>query len=86
MFGGALFFSVFNTSRNQRANKLFFSSSNDYSSMLDDTSVVDSISAAETKDHQHVYDDEEAGVSYNYSLFHFMFVLATLYAMMTLTK
>jgi hypothetical protein len=91
MFAGALFYSVFTTSRNNRANKLFLSSSSssDYSTILDDTSISDDKSALdndEEKTHQHVYDDERSSVSYNYSLFHFMFVLATLYGMMTLTK
>jgi len=91
MFAVALFYSVFTTSRNNRANKLFLSSSStsDYSTILDDASVSDDRSLLddnEEKTHQHVYDDESGSVSYNYSLFHFMFVLATLYAMMTLTK
>jgi hypothetical protein len=87
MFAGALFYSVFTTSRNNRANKLFLSpssSSSDYSTILDDTSVSDV--KDDEKNQQHVYDDEQNSVTYNYSLFHFMFVLATLYAMMTLTK
>ena len=31
-------------------------------------------------------DDEREGVTYNWSLFHIMFLLATLYVMMTLTN
>ena len=87
MFAVALFYSVFTSSRNNRANKLLLSSSpstSDYSTMLDDTSTADDKEGDGTR--QHVYDDEQNSVSYNYSLFHFMFVLATLYAMMTLTK
>ena len=35
---------------------------------------------------QNVYDNEEDEVAYNWSLFHVMFALATLYVMMTLTN
>lgn len=87
MFAGALFYSIITTSRNNRAKKLFFSSSpttSDYSTMLDDTSTTNDDDGDKTR--QHVFDDEQGEVTYNYSLFHFMFVLATLYAMMTLTK
>ena len=33
-----------------------------------------------------VYDDEADGVTYNYSAYHFLLVLATLYIMMTITN
>ncbi|CAF0849838.1 unnamed protein product [Adineta ricciae] len=90
MFTIALFYSVFTSSRNHRAKKLFLSSSNDYSTMLDDASISSDRNLVGDDEgegtRQHVYDDESTAVSYNYSLFHFLFVLATLYAMMTLTN
>ena len=90
LFTVALFYSVITTSRNNRANKLFLtSSSSDYTTILDDGATAaddETLLDDHEKTHQHVYDDEKGAVTYNYSLFHFMFVLATLYAMMTLTK
>ncbi|CAF0974028.1 unnamed protein product [Adineta ricciae] len=86
-----LFYSVITTSRNSRAKKLFLSSSID-STILDDAQLVNSVTddkwilGSDAHHHQRIYDDERGSVKYNYSLFHLMFLLATLYAMMTLTN
>ncbi len=91
MFACALLYSIITSSRNNRARKLFFSSSIDIG-ILDDAQLISSASDnkwvldSEEENHQRVYDDEQGSVTYNYSLFHFMLLLATLYAMMTLTK
>lgn len=37
-------------------------------------------------EHGRVWDNEEDGVAYSWSLFHVVFVAATLYIMMTLTN
>lgn len=50
-----------------------------------DNGASDSGGDAETGG-QRVWDNEDEEVAYNWSLFHFMFALATLYAMMTLTN
>ncbi|CAF2409260.1 unnamed protein product [Rotaria sp. Silwood2] len=91
LFVGSLFYSIITTSRNNRAKKLFLSSPID-STILDDAQLVNSVSGnkwilgSDEHSHQRVYDDECGSVTYNYSLFHLMFVLATLYVMMTLTN
>lgn len=41
--------------------------------------------SAEEGKGQVVWDDEEDGVTYSYTFFHFMFLVATLFIMMTLT-
>jgi hypothetical protein len=91
MFVCALFYSVLSSSRNNRAKKLFLPSLID-SGILDDAQLVNSASdnkwivGSEKENHQTVYDDERGSITYNYSIFHLMLLLATLYAMMTLTK
>ena len=90
----ALLYSIITTSRNNRAKKLFLSSSSFSvdASILDDAQLVNSISdskwslGSDEEGRQRVYDDERGSVTYNYSLFHFMFMLGSLYTMMALTK
>ncbi len=88
----AIIYSVVTSSRNNRAKKLFLSSAFADSGILDDAQLINSVTddkwmlSSNEENHQKVYDDEYGSVTYNYSLFHLMFILATLYAMMTLTK
>lgn len=87
-----ILYSVLTPSRNNRARKLFFACSSNEFGVLDDALLVNSIVdekwvLSENEDsNQRVYDDERGSVCYNYSAFHLMFVSATLYLMMSLTR
>jgi hypothetical protein len=88
----AIVYSVVTSSRNNRAKKLFLSSTFADSGVLDDAQLINSVTddkwmlSNNEENHQRIYDDECASVTYNYSLFHLMLVFATLYIMMMLTK
>ena len=88
----AILYSVLTSSRNNRARKLFFSFTLDDFGVLDDALLINStvdekwVLSGDEDNQQRVYDDERGSVCYNYSLFHLMFVAATLYLMMVLTR
>lgn len=92
MFICTVIYSVITSSRNNRARKLFLSTTTNDINILDDAQLVSSASDHkwilnnDEENHQRVYDDERGSVTYNYSMFHVMLLLATLYIMMTLTK
>ncbi|XP_019604155.1 serine incorporator 3 [Rhinolophus sinicus] len=77
-----LLYSSFRTSSNSQVNKLTLSGSE--SVILRDTAPN---GAGDEEDGQprRVTDNEKEGVQYNYSVFHFLLCLASLYIMMTVT-
>uniref|UniRef100_A0A7N5JJR9 Serine incorporator 3-like n=1 Tax=Ailuropoda melanoleuca TaxID=9646 RepID=A0A7N5JJR9_AILME len=75
-----LLYSSIRSSNNSQVNKLTLSVSD--SVILDDAPTAD----VEDGEVRRVLDNEKDGVQYNYSFFHFMLTLASLYIMMTLTN
>lgn len=54
---------------------------------MEDTTLADQGNGPEKAEHgQTVWDNEDEGVAYSYSMFHFMMMLATLYVMVSLTQ
>ncbi|XP_037668396.1 serine incorporator 3 isoform X2 [Choloepus didactylus] len=78
-----LLYSSFRTSSNSQVRKLTLSGSD--SVILSDAATS---GAGDEEDGlpRRAVDNEKEGVQYNYSFFHFMLCLASLYVMMTLTK
>ncbi|XP_015685250.1 serine incorporator 3 [Protobothrops mucrosquamatus] len=76
-----LLYSSIRSSNNSQVNKLTLSVSD--SVILDDTPNTADVEDGEVR---RVLDNEKDSVQYNYSVFHFMLTLASLYIMMTLTN
>ncbi|XP_070600790.1 serine incorporator 3 [Erythrolamprus reginae] len=76
-----LLYSSIRSSNNSQVNKLTLSVSD--SVILDDAPNAADVEDGEVR---RVLDNEKDGVQYNYSFFHFMLILASLYIMMTLTN
>lgn len=76
-----VFYAGFSSSRNTAINKVRGCPTKE-----EEGNTAVPSSDEDGKGGQNVYDDEEDTVTYSYTFFHFMFLLATLFIMMTLTR